>query len=45
MDFYETENVVIKFAFGAIGTAAALWFLWNTRLETSARSDLRISRT
>lgn len=42
MDFHETENVVIRFAFGAVGTAGALWFLWNARFETPfARRDLR----
>lgn len=46
MAFLEAENIVSKFFFGAIGTAAALWFLWVTRRESPpAHRDLRLSRT
>ena len=36
MNFYESDGIVTRFVFGAIGTAAALWFLWATRRETPA---------
>lgn len=40
MSFYKTETVVIRFFIGAIGTAAALWSLWDAHLRTpSARGD------
>jgi hypothetical protein len=36
MNLYESDGIVTRFVFGAIGTAAALWFLWATRGETPA---------
>lgn len=46
MHFYESDGTVTRFIFGAIGTAAAVWFLWVTRREIpSARRDFRVSRT
>jgi hypothetical protein len=44
MALLENENIVSKFFFSALGTAAALWFLWVTREETpSPRRDVRIN--
>jgi hypothetical protein len=47
MSFHETENAVIRFFVSAVGTAAALWFLWVSRLETpsAARRALQSPRT